>query len=670
MKKGIIILLLILFIAPQITFAVSWDSLFWNIWTTISQIFNKASDKTQTIEAPLDSVLKPTDAVACAPDWSCSSWSNCVGLKQTRKCTDTKSCGILTNKPEETKSCSLPVSAPAQNPITNPTTNPSANPIPVVFSGTLNIVKNSSYSDQSISIPLTKFKLADFTLTNNTTEPTNLKTIEADLPVGYGNGFYITNLYIAYGENVSLVQNTSSYRNYFNVDYQLPVKGSVNVSVYGDVSSSMPLNSSVIVSLMASGSSANSDTEIYTNSKAVFAGQKITFASPSLSISTSSSISSIRVVVPEQKVLAGVFEFSAKNDVYTINELKFVMPVNYSGSVVKEAILQDNSTNEVLSNLPANIISNGTNNVLSFSNLTAKINSNSKRSVAIYLNLGSVQSKNDTNQNISPILVYAKATGSRGNIIDGYASSYSSFYATNQGISLSSSGLTAKELYVLKSIPIFSSASGIENVITDSVANIFAFKIGADQKGDVAVKQINFVVKITDPNNNLPSLWNFTFWKNGINYTSSVMMGQMINGNYIGLSSNNGIGIGTNTLTLTFLSEENILAGATNTYIIKAEVRRFVKGTTKNPSISTSISADSSRAVNGNYLRMAFTPIYGLAQSASSVDITNSYNLVWSDKSAISFPSHSDANGFSSNDWYNGFKVIGLPLSSQTFYPK
>ena len=43
--------------------------------------------------------------ISCTPIWQCSSWSSCSGSTQTRTCTDSNSCGVSTDKPSESQSC-------------------------------------------------------------------------------------------------------------------------------------------------------------------------------------------------------------------------------------------------------------------------------------------------------------------------------------------------------------------------------------------------------------------------------------------------------------------------------------------------------------------------------------------------------------------------------------
>lgn len=49
----------------------------------------------------------------CTPDWQCSAWSECSQAgTQTRTCTDKNDCGVTTNKPSESQSCTPSVVEP------------------------------------------------------------------------------------------------------------------------------------------------------------------------------------------------------------------------------------------------------------------------------------------------------------------------------------------------------------------------------------------------------------------------------------------------------------------------------------------------------------------------------------------------------------------------------
>ena len=79
------------------------------------------------------------------------------------------------------------------------------------------IGQNSSYPNQSVTAPQSKFKLADFSLTNNTTEAINLNKIEVDLSINsnpYLVSDYISNLYLVYGNSQTTTSYLTSGNNY------------------------------------------------------------------------------------------------------------------------------------------------------------------------------------------------------------------------------------------------------------------------------------------------------------------------------------------------------------------------------------------------------------------------------------------------------------------------
>lgn len=49
----------------------------------------------------------------CISDWECSDWSECSSFgTQTRKCIDNNNCGVVTDKPAESQSCTLSIIEP------------------------------------------------------------------------------------------------------------------------------------------------------------------------------------------------------------------------------------------------------------------------------------------------------------------------------------------------------------------------------------------------------------------------------------------------------------------------------------------------------------------------------------------------------------------------------
>lgn len=542
---------------------------------------------------------------------------------------------------------------------------------PATFTGNLVLAKNLDYKDQSVTAPQTKFKLSDFTLTNSTSEIINIKKIQVDLAIGsnlYTSNQYISNLYLSYAESLMSVISAPAHNNYWDANFQIPKGGSINISLYGDVNSSIPLNSVVHSSLLISGVSAISLTNVFTNSNAVLVGQNITFGTSSLTASADNISSTARITTANQRVAAARFKFTSSKDSYVISELKFTIPNSSTVSIISGAVLSD-ETQAVLTPNPVQSVYDGRQYIFNFTGLNIPVSLNGSKSVTVSYDLKNVSSQKDVNKDIAPALIYIKAKNSRQDLVDGFASDYGNLTAPYGGVTLPAKGVTASSLYVFKSIPTFSAKSLQKTALSGSNAEIYNFSISADAKGDIAVKQLTFKITISDPNRVYSYLNNFTFLKGDKDYTSSVLMGQIMNNsNYIGVDR--GVGIGTSNIILVFNKEEVIPAGTTQTYSLKAQTNSFISSSAKGANtISVNIPSDSARSTTGSYLRSIFLPIYGLSDSQGGI-YPAVYNVLWSDMSAVNFSTHSDANGSATEDWYNGYLVPGLALPSQTISAK
>lgn len=74
---------------------------------------------------------------SCVPNWQCNSWNICSSGQQTRTCTDSSNCGVSTNKPASTQSCSQ-------------TTTPTPAPTPIV------LPQNPDLTKPSCNLPISK----------------------------------------------------------------------------------------------------------------------------------------------------------------------------------------------------------------------------------------------------------------------------------------------------------------------------------------------------------------------------------------------------------------------------------------------------------------------------------------------------------------------------------
>ena len=547
------------------------------------------------------------------------------------------------------------------------TSNAVNSPVVVPFNGTLDLAINSSFVSQSITAPQSKFKLADFSLKNNTTEAINLNKIEVDLAIGsdpYIVNLYLSNLYVVYGNNTTFL-NSVKGDNYWPIDSKLPVGQTINLSIFADINSFIPLNSVINSSLLVSGVSVDSATNVYTNFNKVLSGQNITISAGSLSVSQDSTTPASKIYVYNQKIVAGKFKFTSVADSYNISDLKFIIPVLNNSYFISDVTMSDSDTGTLIATMPIKYIFGNDYSSIEFTNINIPVLINSSKSIIINYNLNKNIDSNSAGLNIAPVLVYVKARNINKDIwLDGYASSYDDFASSYGGISLPSSGITVNSLQIFKSIPTLENIplSNVD-ISNDSNIELYKFKIKADSSGDVSFKQLLFSISLNDSKKNFPRLTNFSLLKGNSDYTGSVAIGDVTNKNFIGLTSIYGIGSGvTNTIAVNFAQEEVIPAGTYQTYTLKAYTKNFVSSN----SVSTYIPADSEKLNGGSHLNTTSSKFYhGLSQSKIDTFIINYYNLLWSDMSEPSTNIHNNFNGSYTNDWYNGVGILNLPLVSQ-----
>ena len=555
------------------------------------------------------------------------------------------------------------------------TSAPAPTPTPTgPFTGTLDLSKNATYANQTILAPQNNLKLADFTLTNNTSEPVSLKNIEVDLLINsnpYIANLYVNNLYLSTGGSKTPILNLMLAKNNWPINLQLSVGQKIDLSIYADINAAIPKNSTVAASVLGSGATTISATQVSTNSGAVLAGQTITFGAGSLSVGQDSATPALKMYVANQRIIAGKFQIDTTADSYTIYQLKFVIPGLNFMPVISDAVLSDSTTQAVLGTTPIQSDYAGDNSYFVF-NINTPIAANSTKHLTVYYDLGAVNNLETLNTNIAPALIYLNAADSSRTYVDGASANYNTIATSlHGGLTLPDAGITVNSIKVFESMPTFTSGQpSIDATANNSQANLYTFTVLADPNGGVSLKQLTFLITINDPNNSNPYFDYFQLFKGSTDYSSHVAIGNILKGNYIGLKNNNG-GlelVSTNTIVLYFTTEETIPAGKSQTYTLKAQANRFVSTATKGAdSVSTSMPADSAQIDGSNYLGAIFSNANdGLSQVRNNNSAVE-YNLLWSDKVALG---HSDSNSTSSNDWYNGYGIAGLPLPTQTVSAK
>jgi len=284
--------------------------------------------------------------------------------------------------------------------ITTPGTDTDGNTL-TVAAGSLVLSKYAAYTNQTIVVPEIAYKLGHFTLTSSTTEATNLSTIYVDLDT---NNTVVSNLYVKYGTSAAMNTTTSivdpsetSLANSWSINYLLPAGQTIDMEVYGDVSSLA--QTSVYASMRVTGTTASSATAADSGTITSYTGQTITFGTGTFLGTQDPATPVDQMLAGGQSVVAGIFKFTAQNESYTINELKFAVgAANSTGTALAAAAissvsLKDNATGTVIATAPVQKISSTY--IANFTGLTATncsacgLTANSNKSLAVVLNLSS-----------------------------------------------------------------------------------------------------------------------------------------------------------------------------------------------------------------------------------------------------------------------------------------
>ena len=505
-----------------------------------------------------------------------------------------------------------------------------------VVAGGITLSKYSAYADQTAVAPLTNFKLAHFTLTANQNEAVNISTIEADLNSVSSS---TTNLYVKYGTNTTSVKATAGTTNNWSINYQLTAGATIDVMVYGDISSSAPVTG--VASVLISGTTASSATSVNTNNNSVLSGQTITFTTGSISSQTDGSTPMAEAVSGNQEVVAAKFKFVAQYDSYTITEAKITVN-NNNGAVISSAVLKDGST------VLATVSYDSTNNQFYVTGLNIAVTANTSKVLTVDLSLVTPSADNSTTgKNIKISLSYFKALNSQGSV------------STDNNIRV------ANDLYVYKTIPTFTSVavSGQgTNLAASSSTSLYSFTVSADSKGPVSLKQLKFPITISDNNESQIAFLNtFKFFKGSTDITSEATIRETSG---IDLTSTTSMGSGT--AIVIFNTEEVIPAGESRTYTLKAIPQGFTAAYSTNAadSVATTLQGDSLSSSDAGlyYLSAASnTGLQTLYTSANHGGGGTAENIIWSDNSATS---HDYNYNSSSADWFNGYLINNLPLTT------
>jgi len=511
-----------------------------------------------------------------------------------------------------------------------------------VKEGSLTFAEYTSYTDQTVVAPLDDYKLAHFTLTADTTEAVNISTIAVTLNAVSS---YASDLWVKYGtQETSRTASITSATNSYSVNYALDPGETVDVEVYVDVSSGMTSNTGQ-ASVLISGTTADSATSVTgPSSGTALGGQTITFSSGSISSAVAGYTPLNQIVAGNQEVTAGKFKITAVNDNYTVTELKFLVGATATSQIIKNAILKDGDT--ILATRPYDTTTLTANDTAYFTGLNISVPRNTSKTLTLNYDLGIPCSDVNSSQ------VDAKATLSWFKHMNSLGS-----------ISTDSTDRVANELYVVRSVPTVSKVALDTNAISSGqTVDVYKWTVAASGGTEVDVRQMKLGVTWTDASSDSADLEleSFKLYKGSTDISSLV---EIVNEDGADITDTTGAVSTTDTIVVSFNTEDTIGAGTEATYKLVATARGFDPTTVTHDDSVTVYLKDDSTVNDANYKYIEDTS--SITALVDSSDNNEPANFIWSDNSAVS---HSSTSASSSGDWMNGYLVQSLPLSTQVLY--
>jgi len=559
---------------------------------------------------------------------------------------------------------STTLSIPAANSV-----NTLGNQLTVAVGG-VSLAKYTAYTNQSFVVPLTEAKLAHFTLTANTTEAVNLNSIVVDWDTvtgAFDASDDLSNLYVKYGTATSTVKQTvADTGNTWSVNYQIPAGGTIDLIVYADVASTAYSASTTnygIASMTTTGTTVSSATAA---NGSEIAGQTTAFVAGTFTAKKDAGTPVAQIVAGNQTVTAAKFKFESSYETYTIKELWFSVSSTAASGAIINAVLKDGDT--VLATRPFDTTKSTANDTAYFTGLNVVVPANTSKVLTVALALSTPSATAGTSQqNVAITLWKDKYADSQG--VQYTDNSPEDSYAAHSADN--GADPAGNAMYVLASIPTFTdsaiSTTQGSALSAGSAVTLYKFKVTADSQGPIALKQLKFTVTVTDGGTDTtPVLNTFKFYRGSTDLTTSYVTIQDATGTSLEATAAN-VAEGAQTapnVIVTFDAEEEIPAGTTYEYSLKATPSGFATSNTGNDSVSTVINYDTSSSSDSS-LFYVYDPsgtgsIHQLATAAAGTGAT-AENIIWSDVSALS---HSYTSGSSTADWANSYLVLNLPLDS------
>ncbi len=555
-----------------------------------------------------------------------------------------------------------------------PSSAVSSNTLTIASTG-ITLTKNSTYANQSTSLPATNFKIGSWNLAGSSVEDVLLSTLSFDVDEVVSTEFDegdITNMYVVVKNGSTTVASPSPLAtvaaadNNFSINYTLPKNQSVSIELFANLSddgsdSAIDAADSFKTDLTVTGTSLIGGTSV-TATSADTDGQTIAYAVNTLTASVDANSPTIALVSDNQTLDSAAFKFEAATSGFNVTDITFTLP-SAGATVAQNVMLYEGST--LIASMPGST-------TVTFSGLNWNIPANTSKVLTVKLQLGTIGLGAGTTGAAltTTMTVFTAVSTSTGT---------SDASAADSGPSIESPANPAGAALVAHAAFPTISQGVVSTSLVNAIENdMYKFVVNPNG-GPIALKQLKFTVVVNDNvgTNDTLTVGSFKLYRGSTDLTTSSV--DIHNTAGATLESTNSLAEGTSTVIVTWSTEEQI--NASTEFTLKATPTGFSTAA-DDDYINTTLAYDSSAQTSGNtYLvdldSTTAQVTVGLQDSANSTSdgtigatVTTGPNVVWTDASALPHSSSvtDDADGTqdavaSSADWRNGYLIQSMPLA-------
>jgi hypothetical protein len=533
-----------------------------------------------------------------------------------------------------------------------------------VRTGSLTTAKNTSYANQSVVAPKTEYKIGSWTVTANTTEAVNLTQFDLDFSAAVSDADAssdYSNVFMTYGPNGDETETTvkttvSLTTNVWTLNYTLDPGETIYVNAYANVATSvsgLTAGDDIIsADLDVDGTAASSSTSINGSD---ITGQSLTwYTSGSFTTALDGSSPVAKAVAGGQTIDAAKFRFTSVRESYTIDQIQVSVGSAAAAGVISRAELYDGSTllgSAVFATISGDAVTNGAALV---TGLSISVPAGSYKVITAKLVLNDIMAGGaSSQQNLALALDHAQYRDSQGAVKTDYTDRDGS------------------EIRAYNSIPTISHVDLTNSTLVNGQAlDMYKFTITANSNGPVALKQLKLPITWTDGDADTLEVKSWKLYKNGTDVSTAVVIednaGADIEDTTGVLETNSFVYVIWNT------GEDVIGAGETATYTLRATPFGFDSDSDTGDEDYFSIYLQGDISHNSTNICLDDTEVGeiwnldGQVSSACTAEPSGStgYSFIWSDMSG---ESHNAATETGSGDWADGYLLLNLDLSGETW---